>query len=876
MSGTPNCIDVSIKETVYTSKIADLYVILFFFLCFIISFIAVIVFAIYVVKQRKVEQQREVEIRRRTTMRLQAASRARSDSNFDDFDDDYHIVRRAGRMPPEVEKAQGRSQSCISFEIVDGLQQNQHALRRDQDVSVVEILGTLFTNAKHSMSPTVLNQCYNSLIRLFDMMSPFSQEAFTAMLDVMLTSLLQKRHVDEREKLKIMTKYEQMFFENIPDELTHVYASKMHYILASLKTELVGCLSFQSEEKEEKLKMITIDLAKFMNTFHKEMISASYNKDAIEVFVMNESGLVHCLVERWLSLEFVRYRLNVIHEKTHSVLKKNKQTPDVCSKILNKYIQDAYEVICSFCKSYERDFSDSIEHMKRENANNMMQNLMELDIERAQKRCHYINELSSFNKKALTSFFLWQNDVFISSQMTIIEIMTFMDNNNLKNFANFQKINEKKLMKSIKSCEENLFMSCQEDKILNEEDLIVLSKEMTTSLRDFRAANQAMKAELLNLYENNISRISKVLQIVYETFQLRYLQSMENLRNIGLETLRALSNLQEDDMNSLEHDFEIAFWSINFDSYYNVLGEMAGRVHNTIQNSLKTAMTKDLSYSLDDMAQMLKQNKSILDKASFFSKPNPDFYSVVEQDLFNAVDAMSSSLDEHIEEIANKLNAFVLRQCSSVIHRTNNARANAYFSNFMAAKENLKTCSVNSRGYTSNQGSSIVKNFSLKLEKIWQSQFDFKSLKMKENFKATMSEYAYKPIIYFENEKKHARPMDSSFESFEDIFEHEYSVFFTFEKHDKSNAVKRVLDSNLENELMIKKFSEKIDALSSAFCAESGSRTPENDGQMKGRRKARKPRNAIQEQLSVDKKSKINRLMSSQNKNSSRKNFVET
>ncbi len=838
---------------------------------------------------------REKETRQRKTMRIAAASQSHR-AIFDEPDSQELLQTNyigpgtsRNQVKPFLEENEGncvglslssrqnksddnegRTQSQSSINLVF-TNQNGKSRTPKQEISVIDVLGSLFTSNKNSLPATIMTGCCSPLVDSFELILGFNQEAFTGILDLMLTALLQKRRINEMKKIEIMTKYEQIFYENIPKKDSHEYTTKMHFVLAKLKSEISDCLRFQSSDEEKKIETITVDLAKFMCMFQKEMILEGYTKDIFEVFVLREFGLANCIVDRWLSLELMRYRLSIIHDSTSSIMKNNKQNADVCSRILNEYIKNVFETMSNYCKDYETDLSSFMETISRESSNNMKQNLMELDVQRKEKRCQNINDLESFSKKAVTNFFFSQNEMFIDSYKTFVDIMCFVDTESIKRFVEFQKSYDKKLMRLLKSCEENLFSSCEQDELVSEADLVQISKEMTTSLRDFRAAHQEMKTDLLKCYEDNIVRISCLLQKIYAALQEKYLQSMEDLRGTCMETLHALSNLQEDDMNEIESDFEIAFWSMNFNSYFTTMSEIVNKFHTSIERSISTNLAKDISYSLEDMTQILKQDKSVLSRASLFSKPDPNFYLKIETELLKSVTSLVVLVDENTDEITTKLDAFVLKQCSEVIHKTNNWQSKAYFMNCNATKESLWKCNTDSRGYTSKSGSTLVKSFSQKVGEIWQSQADFKSLKLKESYKSTMKDYSFESRKYFEN-KQFQKPMENSFESFEEIFDLEYSAYFTFEKHDKSNSIKGVLDANLENELMIVKFGEKINALNATYCDGSGRKVNNSDGMQRKVKKRKQKSGDLQRQsMDFSEKSKLNPLLASSKKKSLKK-----
>jgi len=80
------CLTVYIKDITYQSTTADEFVVLAFFVCFILTAIAVILLVLYIVKHLKADKKRAKQSEIRRTLRLQAAKRFYL-RQFDDEDD---------------------------------------------------------------------------------------------------------------------------------------------------------------------------------------------------------------------------------------------------------------------------------------------------------------------------------------------------------------------------------------------------------------------------------------------------------------------------------------------------------------------------------------------------------------------------------------------------------------------------------------------------------------------------------------------------------------------------------------------------------------------------------------------------------------------
>ena len=876
MANSYTCLQVPISTTKYVTTIANGYVVLSFILCFILAVVVVVLFTKYVIRKLQLEHERERQSELRKTIRMKTFPINRK-KDFEDTESDSgvhepFVTNYVGLFDEpasiKVEAELGAVDRChsnISFEMVENFEQLQTRLvHSETEPFVVEILSSLFTSAANSLDATVANQCYSPLLSAFELLVGFSQEVFIGLLDFMLTALLSAKKINEQEKLQIMARYEQLMYEGIPANASNNYTSKMHFLVAKLKEEMTGANN-QSDHGDKTCAMITYQVCRYLTKFQNDMLAESSNEHIFDVFSNREKGLVNCIVDKWTNLETVRYRLNVIYDSTESILKKKNVSPDKTQMVLNNYINDIYGKMNQHCIEYETEIADAIEGIKREKISNYKQAIMELYSQRMEHKSHMINNLGSFTKNTFSDFFISQNDVLIDSFKTCIQFMMFADSNSLKEFAQHVKFKEKKLMKSLKSCEEELFSSLQQDGLLYEEDMILFSKSTTNSLKDFRSSHDQLKLQLLESYTKNILKLKTAVHGIYTFLEQKFLLSLEEVRSQCMVILHSLSNLEESDMNEIEIDFEIAFSSLQFSCYYTAMSDIISKLHEHIHSSLSSALTKDLSLSLQDMVAILKQDRNVLNRALLFSTPDPNFYLIIKSDIVKAIGPLSCLVENYTSAISKKVFKFAFKQCSEVMHKSNSCQSMAYFSNLQLAKEQMKSFSIDNRGYTSSKASQLVKNFNKALSGHWDSQSDFKVLKMKESIQMVMKDFTLETSNFFSDVKplNHSKVSNNFLDGLEEVLKQEHDLYYSFENHGKTISVKRVLDSNLENEIMVKKFRERIESLETL----AGSELLVNmsNGHKKDMLKKRRPRSSDSPDIAKSiQKSKVDTLSGKQ------------
>ena len=815
---TNSCIDVALTETKYITTIANEYVVLAFLLSFLLAAIIVIIFVKYVMRLLTVEREREKQSMERKTMRIKAAQ---SMSQLREFDPDSfenvalqtnYISTRNESPLEDNEQARGRSHSRISLVIEEGniLMQNND-LSSSKGSNVLDILATLFTSSKNSLPPTITTDCFQFLLNCFEMSLSFHREAFLCLIELMLCNLFEERRINETEKLIFVARYEQMLDDPVKQEQLQHYTNKLHYILVHLENEIKDLISFDKESNT-----ITGErLSKYLSVIQREILGQKCEQTAMEVFVKRELGLMGSFMNKWFSLEITRQRLSIVYESVEGLLKKKGPSAAVSQKYLNEYIANVYEQLNEFCSNYEKDIFVLTEQAKRDIATNKKRAFMELESKRAEQRTYAMQGLNFSKKKLVSKFVIAQIDSILSDSKMFLNYEVLMEADSLELFGEFQRTTEKKLVRLLKGCEESLFEKLQRDEVLTEENFTELGTTMSTNLKDFKTAQIQVKNEVLESHSKKVSELAKAFQSIYSMLNCKLKRGFEVIKSECLEILHSLSNLQEDDMNQLEHEFQMAFASLNFCSYYNIMSDLLTKIHGNISNIVYASGSKDMSCSLHDMVQVLRQDKTVINRSTLFQIPNQDVYLKLTAEVSKMVDSLTPVTEGYLEAISSKLKKYLMSKVVAIVQKTSISQSCMYVSNLNLAKDKILSCSTDSRGYTPKQGSSMTRNFFEKVRSIFESQATFKAYKCKEEKNEIMRDFA--PIcedFFGANNKIEDREhMKSSFVVFQKCLNHEFRFFEKLEKLVRSNSVERVLDSNLENEIMVMKLQDKLESL---------------------------------------------------------------
>eukprot|EP00112_Aurelia_sp_Birch-Aquarium-sp1_P002579 Seg12854.1 transcript_id=Seg12854.1/GoldUCD/mRNA.D3Y31 product="hypothetical protein" protein_id=Seg12854.1/GoldUCD/D3Y31 len=813
-----NCIDVALTETKYNTEVANEYVVLAFFISFLLAAIIVIIFVKYVMRLLTVEREREKHSMQRKSMRIKAAQ---SMSQLREYDPDTfenvplqtNYISTRNELPLENnEQARERSHSRISLVIEEGtvlLQNND--LSSSKGANVLDILATLFTSCKSSLPPTIATDCFQLLLSCFEMSLSFHREAFLCLIELMLCNHFEERKINETEKLIFVTKYEQMLDDPVKQEQLQNHTNKLHFILVHLENEVKDLVSFDKESS-----IITGErLSKYLSVIQRELLGQKCEQTAIEVFVKRELGLMGSFMNKWFNLEITRYRLSVVFESVEGLLKKKRVSAANSQKYLNGFIANVYEKLNEFCCDYEKDLFELTEQAKGDIASNKKQALMELESKRAEQRTYAMQGLNFSKKKIVSKFVIAQIDSILSDFKMFLNYEVLMESDSLELFAEFQRTTEKKLVRLLKGCEESLFEKLQQDEVLTEENLTELGKTMSINLKDFKTAQVQVKNEVLVSHEKKVSELATASQSVYSMLEKKFTRGIEVIKNECLEILHSLSNLQEDDMNQLEHEFQMAFASLNFCSFYNIMSDLLAKIHENISSIVFANDNKDMSCSLHDMVQVLKQDRTVINKSTLFQIPKQEVYLKLTVEVSKMADSLTPVTEGYLEAISNKMKRYLMSKVVTIVQKTSINQSCMYVSNLNLARDKILSCSTDSRGYTAKLGSSMTRNCFEKVQSICESQATFKAYKCKEEKNEIMRDFA--PICeeFFgaNNTNEDRGHMESSFVVFHKCLTHEFRFFEKLEKLVRSNSVERVLDSNLENEIMVLKLQDKLESL---------------------------------------------------------------
>ena len=222
-------------------------------------------------------------------------------------------------------------------------------------------------------------------------------------------------------------------------------------------------------------------------------------------------------------------------------------------------------------------------------------------------------------KKAVSKFVIAQIDWILYDFKTIANYQIMINSEGLELFEDFQKINNKKLVKILKNCEEELFEKLEKEEIVDGENLIELGKTMSVNLKDFKIAQEKDKVDILEKNHASIGRIGNLIDSIYLVLEKKFTKGVEDLKQEHLEILHSLSNIEETEMNKLEHDFEVAFSCLAFSLNFVVMTEVVHKIHAALWEIITKHSDKDISLSLHDMVQILKQDKSVIKRPSLFS-----------------------------------------------------------------------------------------------------------------------------------------------------------------------------------------------------------------------------------------------------------------
>lgn len=798
-NSSQHCLEVRIKSYEYKNTIANGYVVLAFFLSLIFTAIAVFVFSVYVLKKLREEAQREQESQRRRKIRQIAAKRFKIDEEEDSFAENMQFeTNYLWSVDPDGEDKAERSQSRISFALDDGKQSLNGFL--------LEIVASLFTSNRNSSSPTSLTSCFELRETCFDLIKSVHQESYSCVLRLMLHVLFEEKVINETEKLHLTTKYEQMMEEKFKPEEIADYTNRLHFVLAKTENEIQDVV-----EKANKAKQLPLTgeyFGKYMTVFQRELLSYRCNVLVKEMVVNTENWLVKILMDRWFNLEVIRYRINIVYVSIEEALKKKGEMQDVLQGCLNRYLVDICENMSKYCTAYEKELFDLLEQIKKDKQSNRKQATMELETQRFERRDHAIQNLEYTKKKAVSKFVIAQIDSLLSDLKTMANYEVVISSESFELFEGFQKVNNKKVVKLLRTCEEELFEQVQKDALMMEDDIIALGKKMSVDLKDFKTAQERIKTDYLEFTQSSIRRIGSLLDCLYSVLERKFTKGIEDMKQASLELLHSLSNIEEEEMNRLEHEFEIGFSSLVFSLYFVVMTQTMHTIHSELSDIITKYTVDDASLSLHDLVNVLRQDKKVIKQASFFQMPNKDLYPIIERELVKVEGTLSRVLDGYLQAFSQKLEKFFLPKISSIIQDSIFKQSHLCLSNLNVGKEKMLSCSTNSKGYTSKQASLQAKDCFEQIGSIWESQANFKAHQVRERKGEIMQNF--EPLIetFFDGQGNKRQSSGALQES----LQLEMQFFESLEKLLRSNSVERVLDCNLENELMIVKLHEKIDS----------------------------------------------------------------
>ena len=806
---TQFCLNVDINGIRYESTTANEFVVLAFFLCFIFAAILVVLLLLYVIRKLKADKEREKLSEIRRTMRQNAAKKFRS-ALSDDEDDAFenlplktNYIWTTDKSTVDV-RTEERRHSTISFFI------DEHKLPSPTPgTCVLEILANLFTSNKNSSSPTNLGKCFWFRLSCFELLKSFHREAFLALVNLTLTALLEEKLINEMDKLNLITKYEQMLDEDFTTEELADFTCKLHCVLARFEKEIH--VITDNDEKSQENPFTGERLCKQLVVIQREMLSHKYNEVVKDMLVNTENSLVKIIVEQWFNLEVIRYRMNVVYESIEGLFEKKGEKKDTMQDYLNSYLLNIYEKLSEFCITYEKEISDLINQIKKDKQINRKQAMIEMETQRCIQRMNAMQDLKFKKKKAVSKFVIAQIDSILNDFKTILNYQLVVNSEGLELLQDFQKSMNRRVVKLLRSCEEELFDRLERNEIATEENLVELGKALSSSLKDFKLVQENVKVDFLEKGRSSIRHIGNLVDSLYLMLEANFTKGVEDMKKEYLEILHSLSNLQEEEMNKLEHDFEIGFSCLVFNLYFVVMTEVIHKIHAAMSDKITKYSDKDISLSLHDMVQILKQDKSVINRSSLFQIPNKELYSVMENDMKKFTGSLSLAVDDYLEAVIKKTDSFFLPQVNSIIQKTILRQSQQCVSNLYIVREKLLSCSMDRKGYMSKQGSSLAKDCYEQIMSIWESQANFKAHKLREGKDEVMREF--NPVIetFFNGENEDTKYKDRDV-SFQKTLKLEREFFETAEELMRGDSVERVLDSNLENELMVIKLHEKFES----------------------------------------------------------------
>ena len=803
------CLDVIVNDTQYQSTIANEFVVLAFFVCFIVTAIFVVLFVLYIIKNLKADRERERKSEKRRTMRQNAAKKAHADQ-IDDEDDssgratlETNYIWSVNEGISNRENAE-RSQSKISFYF----DENKHHSPASSEDYDLEILAALFTSNKNSSSTSSLNNCLWLRESCFELIKSFHREAFSALLNLMLTALLEEKKVNEIEKLKLITKYEQMVDEELTNEEVTDSTCKLHCVLKKIENEIQEMIG--SEDQVQETWFSGERLSKYLMVIQREILSHHYDDVVKEMILNTENSMIKIIGEKWFNLEVIRFRISVVHDSIEEILKKKGEKKDVIQDYLNEYIKNVFEKLNEFCIAYEKDISDLISQIKKDKEMNRKQAIMELEAQRFTQRSNAMQVLDFSKKKAVSKFVVSQIDAILNDFKTISHYQLVVNSESFELFEDFQKGNDKRVVKVLRNCEEELFDKLQKDEIISEENLIEIGKALSSNLKDFKMAEEKLKEDFLQKGYNSTRQVANVVDSLYSMLEKNFTKGVEDMKKEYLEILHSLSNIDEQEMNKLEHNFHIGFSCLSFSLHFIVMMEINHKIHAILSDKIRQHAESDISLSLHDMVQILKQDKSVISKSSLFSLPNKELYLIIEKEMSNSIRLLAFAVDDYLKAIAKKMDHFFLQQVNIVIQNTILRQSQLCVSNLYVAREKLLSCSMNSKGYMSKQASSLAKDCFEQIRSIWESQANFKAHKLQESKDEIMR--GFDPVIEtFFNSRNEGNAMREREVSFHRTLRSEQEYFISVEELVRGDSVERVVDSNLENEIMVIKLHDKFE-----------------------------------------------------------------
>lgn len=845
-----SCLNINIKTTEYKSAIANDYVVLAFFLCFILALVAVIMFTLYVIKMMRIEKEREKQSEKRKTLRQKAAKKLAADVNCDENSSAEYVPLETNYLWSMNEAVDGTkiddsNQSRNSF-LTDGTQASSSI----SDGCCLEILAALFTSNRNTSPPTNLDCCLWLRTSCFELMKSLHHECFSGLLHLLVHVLFEERKINEIEKLRLITKYEQMLDEEFKVEEISDFTNKLHFVLVSVEKEIQELIQ---DNAELDGSLFTGErLSKYLNTIQREMLSNQYNEAVKEFIISTENWFTKIIVEKWSNLEVIRYRINVVYESVEELFRKNGEKQENIQDSLNEYLQNIFESLHEFCITYEKGVFDLINQINKDKLNNKKQALMELEAQRFEQQNHALQGLDYTKKKSVSKFVIAQINTILTDFKTITNYQVVINSEGLELFEDFQTITNKKVVKLLKNCEEKLFEKLQKDDILSEDVLVELGKSMSVHLKDFKEAQQKMKFDFMDQNQNGITRIANLLDSLYSTLERKFTKGVDDIKKECLEILHSLSNLQEEQMNSLEHKFETGFSSLVFGLYFVLMGDIICKIHNSLTDIITKNTDTDVSLSLHDMVQILKQDRTVIKRSSLFQMPNKNLYPTVELELAKIEGKLSLAVDDALDVVSRKIDLFFLPKVNEIIQDAIFRQSQQCVSNVYLAKRKLLSSCTNSKGYRWKQASSLAKDCIEQIRGVWESQANFKDHKLKDGKNEIMRDFEPLMESFFTVDN-----VSTSNEMADECLKLELKFFMSMEESWRGRSVERVLDANLENEIMVLKFYDKMES----FEPRSG-----NDGN--DSKKRRSPKSTDSEGGSVRRKESLRHSISRKKKKS--------